>query len=105
MTQQLPSAYEGEDVPLRVTFTDDTGAEVQPDGASGTAPTGPTITVTDSQGTEVVSAVVMTGIDTGTYEHVWDTAADSGGTGSYQVEVTGEFSAETKIAKGTVTIS
>lgn len=104
MTQQLPGAFEGEDVPLRATFTDeDTGDPIAPDGASGG--TGPTITVTAPDGTTVVDAVVMTEIQSGTYEHVWNTAGDTTGTGTYQVEVTGEFSSETKIVKGTIQIS
>lgn len=105
MSQTLPGAYEGEDVPIRVTFTDDTDSEIAPDGASGTTPTGPSITITAPDGSTAVSSTVMTGIDTGTYEYVWDTTADSTGTGTYQVEVTGEFSSETKIAKATIQIS
>lgn len=103
MVQTLPPAYEGEDIPIRITFTQDSdGSEVAPDGATAS---GPTITVTDPQGTDVVSAVVMTQVDTGTYEHVWDTASDSGSTGTYDVEVTGEFSSETKIEKAEITLS
>lgn len=106
MSQTLPGAYEGEDVPIRVTFTNDSdGSEVQPDGASGTSPTGPTVTIMAPDGSDAVSSTTMTSVDTGTYEHVWDTAGDSTGTGTYQVEVTGEFSSETKIAKATIQIS
>lgn len=99
----LDAAYEGEDVPLRVVFTDDTGAAVAPGGASGGS--GPTVTVTSPNGTDVVSATVMTEVETGTYEYVWDTASNFDGTGTYSVEVTGEFSSETKIVKDTINIS
>jgi hypothetical protein len=104
MVQALPAAYEGEDVPITVHFTDDTGADVNEDSTSSTTPTGPTITVTAPDSTPVVDGVVMTNNSTGHYEHVWDTAGDTTGTGTYQVEVSGEFSSETKIAKATITI-
>lgn len=106
MVQRLPGAYEGEDVPITVHFTDDTGSDVNEDSTSQTTPTGPTITITEpDSGTNVVDGVVMTNNSTGHYEHVWDTAGDSTGTGTYNVEISGEFSSETKIAKATITIS
>lgn len=105
MVQRLLPAYEGEDVPITVHFTDDSGADVNEDSTSQTTPTGPTVTVTAPDGTEVVSGVVMSNTSTGHYEHVWDTAGDTTGTGTYDVEISGEFSSETKIAKATIKIS
>lgn len=105
MSQTLPGAYEGEDVPIPVHFTDDSGSDVNEDSTSQTSPTGPTITITAPDGTEVVSGVVMSNNSTGHYEHVWDTAGDTTGTGTYNIEVSGEFSSETKIAKATIQIS
>lgn len=106
MVQTLRSAFEGEDVPITVTFTDDdTGDPVDEDTTGDTTPSGPTITVTAPDGTAVVDGVVMSNTSTGNYEHVWDTDSDSAGTGTYQVEVEGEFSSETKIAKATIQIS
>lgn len=105
MSQKLLPAFEGEDVPITVHFTDDSGSDVNEDSTSQSTPTGPTITVTAPDGTAVVDGVVMTNNSTGNYEHVWDTAGDSTGTGTYGVEITGEFSSETKIAKATIKIN
>lgn len=102
MSQTLPAAYEGEDVPIIISYTDDAGDPIAPEGASDS--TGPTITITES-GSTIIDAVAMTEDETGTYEYVWDTSSDFGGTGTYLVEVTGEFSSETKIAKATIQVS
>lgn len=99
MTELLPS-YQGEDVPIRSVFTDsDTGDPVAPDDTS----TQPTITISQA-GTDVVSGQVMTEIEVGTYEYVWDTATLFQDTGTYVVSVTGEFSTETNIEKATITV-
>lgn len=105
MSQTLLPAFEGEDVPITVHFTDESGSDVNEDSTSDTTPTGPTVTVTAPDGTVVVDGVVMTNNSTGHYEHVWDTAGDSTGTGTYNVEVEGEFNSETKIAKATIQVS
>lgn len=100
MVQRIEGAYEGEDVPIVCAFTNSS------DGSPQSADVAPTITVTEpDSGTDVVSGASMTEGSTGVYEHVWDTAADGEGTGTYNVEVTGEFSSETKIVKGTIRIS
>lgn len=93
---------EGEDVPIQASYTDDSGAALAPDGTSGG--TGPTVTVTAPDGTDAVAAVVMTEVEVGTYEHVWDTAADTPGTGKYVASVAAELSAETDIEEITVEI-
>lgn len=98
----LEDAYQGEDVPLTVSYTDDSGNAVAPDGVSGSS--GPTITVTSPNGTAVVDAVVMTESQVGTYEHLWDTATNFDGTGTYTVEVSAELSSETKIVKSTIKV-
>lgn len=104
MSQTLPSAYEGEDVPIVISYTDDAGDPIAPEGASDS--TGPTITITaPTSGSTIIDGVAMTEDETGTYSYVWDTASDFDGTGSYLAEVTGEFSSETKIAKATIQIS
>lgn len=93
----LGTVHEGEDVPVVVEFDggatdpDDTGTDGIPDAS---------ITITyDVDGTVVVNAAAMTHESVGTFEYVWDTAADTTGTGSYVVEVTAEFGGETKIVK------
>lgn len=93
----ITSAWVGEDVPIRITYDDgatdpdDTNADGVPDAA---------ITITAPDGTEPVSAVAMTHVSVGVFEYVWDTAGLA--TGEYRVEVTAEFSAETKIAKSSI---
>lgn len=88
---------EGEDAPIQVKYLDDSGNPVAPDGVSGG--TGPTITITAPDDTEVASAVVMTELEVGTYEYIYD-SADVSGTGTYHISVTAELSAETKIVTG-----
>lgn len=101
---QLKSAYQGEDVPLRVEYTSSSdGSAVAPAGASDS--TGPTITITSPNDTDVVSSSVMSEIETGTYEFVWDTSSSFDGTGTYAAETTGEFSSETKIVRGTIKVT
>lgn len=100
MAQRIEGAFEGEDVPLVCSFTNSS------DGSPVSGDSAPTITVTEpDSGTDVVSAAAMTEGSTGVYEYVWDTATDGEGTGTYNVVVTGEFSSETKIVKGTIRIS
>lgn len=94
----IKKAYAGEDVPLVATFTNpDTGDGVAADSA-------PTVTITNQDDTEEVSAVAMTTTfgDTGQSEYVWDTDVDASGAGTYTVEVTGEFGSETKIVRDTI---
>lgn len=88
---------EGEDVPIQVSYLDSGGNPVAPDGA-GTS--GPTLTITAPNDTEIVSATVMSELQTGTYEYVHDTAADGTGNGYYHMSVTADFSGETKIVTG-----
>lgn len=94
---------EGEDVPLQATYTDDQGAAIAPGGVTGG--TGPTVTVTAPDGTTVVDAVVMAEEEVGTYEHVWDTAADATDTGKYVARASAELNGETDIEKTTVEIN
>lgn len=93
--------FEGEDVPLRVAYTDDAGNATAADAA-------PTITITDPDGNEVVSAASMDNTvgGTGESEYVWDTAsgAEGAGTGTYTIEVTAEFGSETKINRRTISV-
>lgn len=93
----IESAYLGEDVPLRVEFVDSSGTAIAPTGASDS--TGPTVTVTAPDDTEVLSGATMSEQTVGTYENVWDTSSSAAGSGTYDVVVTGEFSGETKIVK------
>lgn len=101
----VESAYQGEDVPLQVSYTDASGSAVNEDSTSTTDPTGPSITITSPNGTAVVSGTVMSNLETGLYEFVWDTAASFDGTGTYSIEITGEFSSETKIVRDTIKIT
>ena len=93
---------EGEDVPIQAVYTDDSGAAVAPDGVSGG--TGPTITVTAPDGTDVVASTVMTESEVGTYEHIWDTATDTTGTGRYVASVSAELSSETDIEQTVIEV-
>lgn len=94
----LGHAWVGEDVPIYITYTDDAGNAIDPDDqdADGTPDADITI-VEEATDTEVVSAVAMTHNTTGEFEYVWDTAGAA--TGTYRVEATAEFGAETKISK------
>lgn len=90
----IDPAYVGEDVPLQAIFDegttdpDDTGSDGTPDAE---------ITITDnSDGTELQSDTSMTHASTGVMEYVWDTST-ANGSGTYGVEVSAEFSGETKI--------
>ncbi|GAB3669554.1 hypothetical protein [Halopiger thermotolerans] len=99
----IKSAYDGEDVPIEIAYTDDSGA-IDPDdqGSDGTPDANITI-IDNSDGTEVVSAQSMTHNDVGVFEYVWDTSA-ANGAGTYLVEITAEFGGETKISKSKITL-
>lgn len=99
----LEPAIQGEHVPLRGVFTDSSGAAIAPEGFSGG--TGPTVTVTSPNDTAVLDGATMdTEVEVGTYENVWDTSSSLDGTGTYEVEVSGVFSGETKILKDRIRI-
>ena len=96
----------GEDVPITITYTDDTGAAVDPDdqGTDGTPDA--EITITDvSDGTDVVGPVGMTHLDVGQFEYVWDTEVDAPGEGGYRVSISADFGGETKIKRSTVKLT
>lgn len=96
----ISKAIAGEDIPIRVSYTDpDTGNSTDPDDPGVTWPT---VTITDEDDTEQVSAAVMTQDDTGEFEYVWDTATDGSGAGVYTIEVEAEFNSQTKISKDTM---
>lgn len=98
----IEAALQGEDVPLRVEFTDSSGQAIAPEGAGDS--TGPAVTVTSPNDTDVVSGATMTEQSVGTYENVWDTASSLDGTGTYRVTVTAEFAGETKIVRDRIKI-
>lgn len=96
---QLAAAYVGEDVPVTITYEDDAGNAVDPDDTTSE----PTVTIialperdTGTE-TEVVSSEVMASNATGEFEFVWDTTGEDAG--EYRIEVTADFSSETKIEK------
>lgn len=101
----IESAYLGEDAPLEIAYSDDSGA-VDPDDQDADDTPDAEITISDnSDGTEVISAVAMTHTGSvGEFEYVWDTDADAAGAGTYVVEVTAEFGGETKINKSQITL-
>lgn len=100
----IKSAYDGEDVPIEIAYTDSNGA-IDPDdqGSDGTPDADITI-IDNSDGTEVISATSMTHNDVGEFEYVWDTSA-ANGPGTYLVKVTAEFSSETKINKSKIQLT
>lgn len=96
----IDSAYIGEDIPITAVYDgggtdpDDTGSDGTPDA---------TITILDNDdGTEVISAATMTHESTGIFEYGWATGSDANGSGIYIVEVTADFSSETKIVKDSI---
>lgn len=98
----LGTVNEGEDVPIIVTYDgettdpDDTGTDGVPDA---------TISITyDEDGTAVITDAAMTHLSTGRFEYVWDTAADTTGSGSYIVETAAEFGGETKIERDRIRV-
>lgn len=98
----VESAYEGEDVPLRIAYSSG-GNGVDPDDTNADATPDANITIIDNDdGLEAVSAAAMSNTDVGEFEYVWDTAGV--GTGTYRIEITAEFSSETKIAKDSIKI-
>lgn len=99
----LESVYDGEDVPIVATYDD--GA-TDPDDQDADGDADAFITITEnSTGTAVVSSVEMTKQSTGTFEHVWDTAANANGPGVYIVKVEADFGSETKIVKDRITVT
>ena len=96
----LIKADEGEDVPLVVEYIDDNKDPIAPDDTT----VDPTITITDSGGTAVVSGVLMNELSVGEYEYVWDTDVDGTGPDVYEVRVSADFNAETDIETGTVRV-
>ena len=94
----MKQAYEGEDVPVNVVYTDDQDAATDPD-----SPPDIVITETDTD-TEVVASTAMSSNGTGDYTYVWDTATDFGDPGVYEAEITAEFSTETKISREEIRI-
>ncbi|QLG63087.1 hypothetical protein [Halorarum salinum] len=99
---RLQNAFVGEDVPITITYEDDAGAAVDPDDTA----TEPTVTVVDvpehdaESETDVVSDQLMNQNGTGDFEYVWDTSGLDAG--EYRIEVTADFSTETKIVKQTI---
>lgn len=97
------TAYAGEDLPVRVTYTDDSGTETDPDDTDADGTPDASVTIVDvSDGTELVSSVAMTHQSTGKFEYVWDTDVDANGEGNYRVEAVAEFGGETKIEKDSI---
>lgn len=94
----IQAATVGEDVPITVQFTDDAGTAIDPDdqGTDGVADADITITNTNTD-TAVVSAAAMTRTGTGAFEYVWDTT--NAAAVAHSVDVSAEFSGETKIVK------
>lgn len=93
-------AYLGEDVPIQIEYTDDTGSAVDPDDTA----VDPEITITDPDDTDVVDATVMDSLEVGEFEYVWDTATDAGGEGRYTIEISADFSSETEITRESISI-
>lgn len=99
----LQTVYDGEDIPVNIEYTDASGNAIDPDD-QGTDGVGDAyITITDESDTEQVSSVEMTQVSTGHYEYVWDTAT-AAGPGDYEVEISADFSSETKIRRAIITV-
>lgn len=98
----IRNAILGEDVPITITYTDDTGTAVDPDDLDADGTPDADITITNlSDGVEAVSAA-MTNTATGEFEYVWDTAVDAPETGTYRVSVEADFGGETKITRSSI---
>lgn len=100
MSARLSDAYLGEDVPVAIQYNDpDTGDAVDPDDTDADGVPDASVTITDDGGTEHVTAAAMSHLSTGEFEYVWDTSVDAGDEGTYEVEVSAEFSGDTKIER------
>lgn len=102
----IQQAVLGEDVPLTIQYTDpgsDTAIDPDDQGTDGVPDADITIIAPDDS--EVVSAAAMTNTGTGAFEYVWDTSTNAVGTGTYEVRVSAEFSAETKISVNTIDLT
>lgn len=98
----IERAYAGEDVPVQIAYTDDAGNAVDPDDQGSDGVPDADITIVDTRDeTEVVSAAAMTHVATGEFEYVWDSST-ANGPATYRVEISAEFSAETKITKDVI---
>lgn len=100
----IKRAYLGEDVPITITYEDDTGTAVDPDDTNADAVPDAVINITAPDDTAAVTDAAMTHTAAGSFEYVWDTAIDAAGAGTYTVEVSAEFGGETKISRNTITL-
>lgn len=98
----IRNAILGEDVPITITYTDDTGTEADPDDLDADGTPDADITITNlTDGVDAISAA-MTHLSTGQFEYIWDTAVDAPGTGTYRVSVETDFGGETKISRSAI---
>lgn len=97
----ISQAYDGEDVPITILYEDSSGNGVDPDDQGTDGVPDAYITITDDTDTAVVSSVEMTHNAAGDFEYVWDTSTASG-VGEYEVEISADFSGETKITRDSI---
>ena len=104
----IEAVNEGEDVPIITRFYEgeiENSPQVDPDDTGTDGTPDATISITyDEDGTAVVADAAMTHRAVGEFEYVWDTAADTTGSGSYVVEATAEFGGETKIERDRIRV-
>lgn len=102
-TASLSPAVLGSDVPLVVTYEDDSNVATDPDDTDADTTADATITIRkEDADTPVVDNAAMTRLGTGSFEYVWDSSTNEDGTGRYQVDVSAVFGGETKITRVTV---
>lgn len=102
----ISKAVAGEDVPITIDFEDGAGNAVDPDDTDADGNPDAEVTVVDtSDDTELLSSVAMSYVETGSFEHVWDTDVDANGPEEYRISISAEFSSETKISRDTIQLT
>lgn len=104
-TATLQPSIIGEDVPLVITYENDSQVATDPDNVDADTGATPDAYITirkEDAATPIVDRAPMNHLSTGTFEYVWDTSVNVDGTGRYQADAEATFSGETKISRVTV---
>lgn len=102
-TASLQPSIIGEDVPLVITYENDSQVATDPDDVNADATPDATLTIRkEDADTPLVDSAPMNRVSTGTFEYVWDTSVNADGTGRYQADAEAVFGGETKISRVTI---